>query len=235
MRLPRLLPLQKKLTSTISTDTMLLNSVLVHAAWGPFEPINIVVESKDPELVPQMQFMARVAQLLVDMVKAFAAQSASTILDRSSSSPAQASDTLETHSQGVDITAQGTTGTNAWPGWPSKTPEFWATPTSAVWLHKSSVALKALSTLNWLTKPEQLQKLTRETPNPSSSATQNFQLCIAAHQTVAEGLVRLLHCCLAGELTALSAPLQQSASSVSTMSCLTWWKMSACRCPFACP
>ncbi len=188
---------------------MLFNSVLVHAAWGPFEPNNIIVESKDPELVPQMQFMARVAQLLVDMVKAFTAQSASTVLDHSSSSPAQGSDTLETHSQDADITAEGAIGTNAWPGWPSMTPELWATPRSAEWQHKSVIALKALSTLNWLNKPEQLQKLTRETPNPLSSATQNFQLCIAAHQTVGEALVRLLHCCLAGELTALWAPLKQ--------------------------
>ncbi len=221
MCLPTLLPLQRKLTSTISTDTVLFNSGLVHAAWGPFEPINIIVESKDPELVPQMQFMARVAQLLVDMVKAFTAQSASTVLDHSSSSHAQGSDTLETHSQGADIRAQRATGTNAWPGWPSMTPELWATPISDEWQHKSAIALKTLSTLNWLNKPEQLQKLTTETPNPLSSATQNFQLCIAAHQTVGEGLVRLLHCCLAGELTALLAPLEQSAVNMSTMSCLS--------------
>ena len=221
MRLPTLLPLQKQLTSTIPTDTVLFNSVLVHAAWGPFEPINIIVEIKEPELEPQMQFIARVAQLLVEMVKAFTAQSASTLLDHSSSSPAQGSDTLETHSQGADITAQGATGSNAWPGWPSKTPELWATPMSADWQHKSAIALKALSTLNWLSKPEQLQKLTRETPNPLSSATQNFQLCIAAHQTVGEALVRLLHCCLAGELAALWSPLKLSAINMSTMSCLS--------------
>ena len=202
MRLPTLLPLQKESTRTVPTDTVLFNSALVHAAWGPFEPINILVEITDPELEPQMQFMARVAHLLVDMVKAFTAQLASTVLDHSSSSPAQGSDTLELHSQDAVITAQRATGTNAWPGWPSMTPELWATPMFAEWQQKSAIALKALSTLNWLNKPEQLQKLTRETPDPLSSATQNFQLCIAAHQTVAEGLVRLLHCCLAGALTA---------------------------------
>ena len=203
----------EEVTSTISIDTVLFNSVLVQAAWGPFEPTNIIVESEDPELVPQMQFMAQVAQLLVDLVKAFTAQSGNTVLDHSSSSPAQASNTLETHSQDADIRAQEATHANAWPGWPSMTPELWATPTAAEWQHKSAIALRALSTLHWISKPEQLQKLTTETPNPFSSATQNFQLCTAAQQTVGEALLRLLHCCLAGELTALWAPLKQQPAT----------------------
>jgi len=91
-----------------------------------------------------------------------------------------------------------------------------------LWQDKSAIALRALSTLNWLSKPEQLQKLTRETPNPSSSATQNFQLCTAAHEAVGEALLRLLHCCLAGKLSALRAPVQQSLIKVSMMSCMGW-------------
>ena len=102
------------------------------------------------------------------------------------------------------------------------TPDLWGTSTAAEWQHKSAIAVTALTTVHWLSKPEQLHKLTMETPNPSSSATQNFQLCTAAHQAVGEALVRVLHCCLAGELTAHWAPLQQAASNASTMSCLSW-------------
>jgi len=100
--------------------------------------------------------------------------------------------------------------------------EIWATPTVAAWQDKSAVALRALSTLHWLSEPEQLQKLTKETPSPTSSATKNFQFCTAAHEVVGESLLRLLHCCLAGELTAFWAPLKQSAINMSTMSCLSW-------------
>ena len=198
------------------------------AVWRLYDPASIVSESKDPELVPQMKFMAQVAQLLVDLVKASAAQPGSKIRDHCSSSPAQGSITLETRSQDADIRAQKAThassrsDTSARSVSPSVATQIWATPTAALWQDKSAIALRALSTLHWLSKPEQLQKLTTETPNPLSSATNNFQLCTAAHQAVGEALLQLLHCCLAGELTALWAPLQQAAINVSTMSCLSW-------------
>ena len=185
---------------------MLFNSVIVHAAWRPYDPANVLFESEDPELMPQKKFIAQVAQLLVDLVKASAAQPGSTVLDHSSISPVQGSNTLAARSQDADIRSADSTHASTQSGRcvrsvsPSMT---WATPTSAVWQDKSAVALRALSTLNWLSQPDQLQKLTRETPSPLSSATKNFQLCTAAHEAVGEALLRLLHCCLAGELTHL--------------------------------
>ncbi len=69
---------------------MLFNSVIVHAAWRPYDPANVLFESGDPELMPQMKFMAQVAQLLVDLVKATAAQSGWAVSDHFSSSPLRA-------------------------------------------------------------------------------------------------------------------------------------------------
>ncbi|KAL0031912.1 hypothetical protein WJX79_004744 [Trebouxia sp. C0005] len=174
--------------------------------WRLYDPVSIVSDCENPELVPQMKFMARVAQLLVDLFKASAGQSGSTLRDHCPSSPAQVSDTLETRSQDADIRAQGATPAaprsdlSARSVSPSMATESWATPTAAVWQDKSTIALRALSTLHWLSKPGQLQKLTAEVPDPSRSATENFQLCTAAHQAVGEALLRLLHCCLAGHL-----------------------------------
>ncbi len=175
-----------------------------------------------------MQFMAQVAQLLVELVKVSAAQSGSTVLNHSSSSPAHGSNTLETHSQDANIRAPESTLVGTRSGMcagsvsPSMTTETWATPTAAAWQEKSTIAMRALSTLHWLSKPEQLQKLTKEAPNPFSSATKNFQLCTAAYQAAGESLLRLLHCCLAGEHTAHWAPWKQSAINVSMISCLSW-------------
>ncbi len=104
--LAKFVAMAEEVTSTI--DTLLLNSILV--------------ESEDPELVPHMQCMAQVAQLLVNMVKASAAHSAATVCDHSSSPSAQASNTLETHSQDAGIRAKGAAHANEWPGWPSMTP-----------------------------------------------------------------------------------------------------------------
>ena len=227
MCLPLLLPVQGKLTSTTLSGVVLFSSVIMLAVWRLYDPASIVSDSKDPELVPQMKFMAQVAQLLVDLVQASASQSGSIIRDHCSSSPAQGSNTLETHSQDADIIAPESTHASTQSGMcvgsvsPSVATQSWATPTAAVWQDKSAIALRALSTLHWLSKPEQLQKLAKETLDPLSSATNNFRLCTAAHQAVGEALLRLLHCCLAGELTALWAPLQQSAINVSTMSCLS--------------
>ena len=111
--LAKVVAISEQVTSTLSIDTVLFNSVLVPAAWGPFEPANTIVEGEDPELVPQMQFMVQVAQLLVVLVRAFTAQSASTVTDHSSSSLAYASNTLEKPSQDSDIRAQGSTHANA--------------------------------------------------------------------------------------------------------------------------
>ncbi|KAL0055193.1 hypothetical protein WJX82_008561 [Trebouxia sp. C0006] len=110
------------------------------------------------------------------------------------------------HSQDADIRAAESTRASTQSGRcvgsvsPSVKTEIWATPTVAAWQDKSAVALRALSTLHWLSEPEQLQKLTKETPSPTSSATKNFQFCTAAHEVVGESLLRLLHCCLAGHL-----------------------------------
>ena len=159
---------------------MLFNSVIVHAAWRPYDPANVLFESGDPELMPQLKFMAQVAQLLVDLVKATAAQSGSAVSDHFSSSPAKGSNSLAMHSQDADIRAAESTRASTQPGRcvgsvsPSVKTEIWATPTVAAWQDKSAVALRALSTLHWLSEPEQLQKLTKETPSPTSSATKNF-------------------------------------------------------------
>ncbi len=173
--------------------------------------------------MPQMNFMAQVAQLLVDLVKASTAQSDSTVLDHCSRLPAQGSNTFGTGSQDADIRALRATHASSRSGMsPSAATQIWATPSAAMWQDKSAIALRALSTLHWLSKPGQLQKLAMELPSPFRSASETFQRCTAAHQAVGEALLRLLHCCLAGEFTALWAPLQQSATGVSMMSCLSW-------------
>ena len=218
----------ENVTSTTLSGAVMFSSVTVLAVWRLYDPVSIVSDCENPELVPQMKFMARVAQLLVDLVKASAGQSGSTLRDHCPSSPAQVSDTLETRSQDADIRAQGATPAaprsdlSARSVSPSMATESWATPTAAVWQDKSTIALRALSTLHWLSKPGQLQKLTAEVPDPSRSATENFQLCTAAHQAVGEALLRLLHCCLAGELPALWAPLRRSAITASMRSRLSW-------------
>ncbi len=191
--LATVVPSAEQMTSTTLSGAVLFSGVMLLAVWRLYDPASIVSDIKDPELVPQMKSMAQVAQLLVDLVKASAAQPGSTVRDHSARSVS-----------------------------PSMTGKSSAIPTAALWQDKSAIALRALSTLNWLSKPEQLQKLTRETPNPSSSATQNFQLCTAAHEAVGEALLRLLHCCLAGKLSALRAPVQQSLIKVSMMSCMGW-------------
>ncbi|DBA88769.1 TPA: hypothetical protein ACH3X1_004186 [Trebouxia sp. C0004] len=182
-----------------STDDM-------QEAWGLYDPASIIVEAEDPELVPQMQFMTQVAQLLVDLVTASALQSGCAAADHRPSWLAQGPNTLEMYSQDPDVRAPESTHASTWPGLcngfvsPSVAAESWVTPTATAWQERSAVALKALSTLHWLGKPEQLQKLTQETPNPLSSATENYQSCTAAHQAVEESLLRLLHCCMAGHL-----------------------------------
>ena len=145
-------------TSTMLTGAVLFTSVIVLAAWRLYGPASILSESRDPELVPQMQFMAQVAQLLVELVKVSAAQSGSTVLNHSSSSPAHGSNTLETHSQDANIRAPESTHAGTRSGMcagsvsPSMTTETWATPTAAAWQEKSTIAMRALSTLHWLSK-----------------------------------------------------------------------------------
>ncbi len=170
----------EKVTSTTKSGAVLFSGVMMLAVWRLYDPASIVTDIEDPELVPQMKFMAQVAQLLVVLVKATAAQPGCTICDHSARSVSPSVPTL-----------------------------VWATPTAAVWQDKSAIALRALSTLHWLSKPEQLQKLAAETVDPSRSAAENFQLCTAAHQAVGEALLWLLHYCLAGALTAHWAPLIQ--------------------------
>ena len=162
------------------TSAALFGNVMMLAVWRLYDAPSIVTDNKDPELVPQMKFMAQVAQLLVVLIKASAAQQASTTRDHSVTSVSPSVPTL-----------------------------VWATPTAAVWQDKSAIALRALSTLNWLSKPEQLQKLATGTVDTSRSAAENFQLCTAAHQAAGEALLWLLHYCLAGALTAHWAPLIQ--------------------------
>ena len=165
--------------------------------------------------MPQMRLTAQVAQVLVDLVRASDAQPGSTVTDHTSSLPAQGSGTVETHSQDANIRAADSTHASTQSIMcvqsvsSSMTTEVWGTSTAAVWQDKSAVALRALSTLHWLSKPEQLQKLTTETQNFFRSATESFQRNTVAHQAVGEALLQLLHCCLAGELTAHWATLEQ--------------------------
>ncbi len=208
------------------TDISMFTTLMMLAALKLYEAASIVTESDDPELLPQMQFMSQVAQLLAVLVKASAAQGPDH--DYSSNSLAQVGATLDKHSQGADIRGLENTHARRWSSMsegsvsPSMTTEAWATPTAAAWLEKSAIALKALSTLRWLNKPEQLQKLAEESPKCLPSTAQNLQVSTAAYQAVGESLLQLLHCCLAGEHTAHSAPLEQAAINVSMPSCLSW-------------
>ena len=208
------------------TDISMFTTLMMLAALKLYEAASIVIESDDPELLPQMQFMSQVAQLLAVLVKASAAQGLDH--DYSSNSLAQVGATLDKHSQDADIRAPENTHARRWSSMsegsvsPSMTPEAWATPTAAAWLEKSTIALKALSTLRWLNKPEQLQKLAEESPKCLPSTAQNLQVSTAAYQAVGESVLQLLHCCLAGQHTAHSAPLEQAAMNVSMMSCLSW-------------
>ena len=221
----------EKVTNTTSSGAVLFSGVMMLAVWRLYDPASIVSDIKDPELVPQMKFMAQVALLIILVEASDCHFPGSTVCDQSASSPPQASNTLETRSQDADIRAQGATHAtsrsvvSARSVSPSMTETIWATPTAALWQDKSAIALRALSTLHWLSKPEQLQKLTRETPDPSSSATQNFQLCTAAHEAVGEALLRLLHCSLTGELTVLWAPVQQSLVTLHMPFC---FRVSTC-------
>ena len=173
-----------------------------------------------------MQFMSQVAQLLAVLVEACAAQGPDH--DYSSTSLPQTGHLLDRHSQDADTKGPENSHVRSWPSvsegsvCPSMMREAWPNPTAAAWLQKSTLALKALSTLRWLNKAEQLQKLAEESPKGLPSTAQSLQVSTAAYQAVGESVSQLLHCCLAGQHTAHSAPLEQAAMNVSMMSCLSW-------------
>ncbi|DBA88754.1 TPA: hypothetical protein ACH3X1_004172 [Trebouxia sp. C0004] len=161
-----------------------------------YEAASIVTESDDPELLPQMQFMSQVAQLLTALVKASAGHS----LDHFSNQHPQAGSLLDRHSQDADTRGPENSHASYWSGAcegpvsPSMMREAWPTPTAAAWQEKSAIVLKALSTLRWL------NELAKDSPEVLSSAAQKSQDTTAAYQAVGESLVRLLHCCLAGHV-----------------------------------
>lgn len=183
-----------------------------------------------------MQFMSQVAQLLAVLVEACAAQGPDH--DYSSTSLPQTGHLLDRHSQDADTKGPENSHVRSWPSvsegsvCPSMMREAWPNPTAAAWLQKSTLALKALSTLRWLNKAEQLQKLAEEPPEclPSAAQTtvatrpsrQISTVSTAAYQAVGESLLQLLHCCLAGEHTAHWAHLKQSAVNMFMTSCLSW-------------
>ncbi len=196
------------------------------AALKLYEATSIVSESDDPKLLPQMQFMSQVAQLLAVLVKASAGHFPDH--DHLSNSLFQVGHMLDRYGQVADTRVLENSHARSWSSLsegsvsPTMTTEAWATPTAAAWLEKSTLAVKALSTLRWLNKPEQLQKLADETPECLPSAAQSRPVSTAAYQAVGESLLQLLHCCLAGEHTAHWAHLKQSAIDMFMTSCLSW-------------
>lgn len=207
------------------------------AALKLYEATSIATESDDPELLPQMQLISQAAQLLTLLLKAAAGQFPDH--DRLANSLLKVGLTLDRHSQDADPWGPEISHATSWPslsegsGTWRMLREAWPTPTAAAWLEKSTIAVKALFTLRWLNKPEQLRKLADETPEDMLSTAENRPVSTAAYHAVGESLLQLLHCCLAGEHTAHWAPLQQSAIKVPTMSCLSWLQVF-CRFTLAC-
>lgn len=190
-----------------------VTTLMMLAALKLYDATSIVIESDDPELLPQMQSMSQVAQLLVALVKASARQFPDD--DHLSNTRFQVGHMLDRHTSDADTRVLENSHASSWSrlseGYvnSSMTREAWPTPTAAAWLERSTVALKALTTLRWLNKPEQLQKLADETPKCLPSAAQSRPVSTAAYQAVGESLLQLLHCCLAGGHTAHWAHLNK--------------------------
>lgn len=161
----------------------------------------------DNEAVSQLKLTAQVAQLLAILVKLSDRQSPdlagqSSDLDHPSNENLQVGHMLDRHSQDADTRGLENSHTRSWRSWssmcegpvsPSVTREAWPTPTAEAWQDKAAVALLAL---RWLNNCE------REFAELLSSEAQSSQDTTADYQAAGDSVSQLLHCCLAGELSA---------------------------------
>ncbi len=156
-------------------------------------------DSEDPELAPQLQLTAQVAQLLVVLVKTSDGNFPGH--DHLSNALFQVGQMLDRYGQDAETIPEHSQA-RSWRSWsavcegpvsPSMSREAWPIPTAEAWQDKSSVALKSLLALRWLNNRE------RESAEILSSEVQSSQDTTADCQAAGESLLQLLHCCLAGE------------------------------------
>lgn len=173
-----------------TTDKLLFSTVTMLAAD----------DSEYPEVVSQLQLMAQVAQLLAVLIKPSAGQSPEH--HHLSKLHPRVGHILDRHSQDADTRGLENSSARSWRSWssvcegpvsPSTMTEAWPTPTAEAWQDKSAVALLAL---RWLNNPESTAFLSSEAQS-SQDTTAHYH-----YQAAGESISQLLHCCLAGELTA---------------------------------
>lgn len=186
-----------------TTDKLLFATVMIFAADDKLL-FTIVMplaadDSEDPELAPQLQLTAQVAQLLVVLVKTSDGNFPGH--DHLSNALFQVGQMLDRYGRDAETIPEHSQA-RSWRSWsavcegpvsPSMSREAWPIPTAEAWQDKSSVALKSLLALRWLNNRE------RESAEILSSEVQSSQDTTADCQAAGESLLQLLHCCLAGE------------------------------------